>query len=105
VLSLSTASAPLARAISGRICCHEPLLGEVVAFSGWDEGFRGWVVLVGGRSKKEDGETGSRRALRARAGSRRGQRGCPVLQEPVLGAADGETSGSSWCSRRSNCGS
>jgi hypothetical protein len=36
------------------------------------------------------GKTGSYRALRARAGSRRGRRGCPVLQEPVLGAADGE---------------
>ena len=30
------------------------------------------------------------RALRARAGSRRGRRGRPVLQEPVLGAADSE---------------
>src|SRR5262249_5550337 len=37
-----------------------------------------------------DGKTGSRRALRARAGSRRGRRGRPVLQEPVLGAADSE---------------
>src|SRR5262252_7701082 len=33
---------------------------------------------------------GSRRALRARAGSRRGRRGHPVLQEPALGAADSE---------------
>ena len=33
---------------------------------------------------------GSRRALRARAGSRRGRRGRPVFQEPVLGAADSE---------------
>ena len=40
-----------------------------------------------GRSRKKDGKTGSRRALRARDGSRRGRRGCPVLQEPVLGAA------------------
>src|SRR6516225_2309676 len=38
----------------------------------------------------DDGKTGSRRALRARAGSRRGRRGRPVLQEPVLGAADSE---------------
>jgi len=37
-----------------------------------------------------DGQTGCRRALRARAYSRRGRRGRPVLQEPVLGAADGE---------------
>ena len=35
-------------------------------------------------------KTGSRRALRACAGGRRGQRGRPVLQEPVLGTADGE---------------
>lgn len=34
------------------------------------------------------GNKGSRRALRARAGSRRGRRGCPILQAPVLGAAD-----------------
>ena len=38
------------------------------------------------------GKTGGHRVLRARAGSRRGRRGCPVLQEPVLGAADGERS-------------
>jgi hypothetical protein len=37
-----------------------------------------------------DGETGSRRALRAGAGSRRGRRGRHVLQEPVLGAAHSE---------------
>jgi hypothetical protein len=37
-----------------------------------------------------NGKTGSHRALRARAGSRRGRRGRPVLQEQVLGAADGE---------------
>src|SRR5262245_7285574 len=37
-----------------------------------------------------DGKTGSHRALRARAGSRRCRRGRPVLQEPVLGTADGE---------------
>ncbi len=37
-----------------------------------------------------DGTTGSHRALRARVGSSRGRRGRPVLQEPVLGAADGE---------------
>src|SRR5262249_6771799 len=37
-----------------------------------------------------DGKTGSHRALRARAGSRRGRCGRPVLQEPVLGAADSE---------------
>src|SRR5215831_14943291 len=40
--------------------------------------------------ERKDGKTGSRRALRARAGSRRGRRGRPVLQEPVLGAADSE---------------
>src|SRR5262249_40027900 len=37
-----------------------------------------------------DGKTDSHRVLRARAGSRRGRRGRPVLQEPVLGTADGE---------------
>ena len=37
-----------------------------------------------------DGKTGSHRALRAHAGNRRGRRGRPVLQEPVLGAADSE---------------
>ena len=43
------------------------------------------------RGKRKDGKTDSRRrALRACAGSRRGRRGRPVLQEPVLGAADGE---------------
>ena len=36
-----------------------------------------------------DGKTGSHRALRARADSRRGRRGRPVFQEPVLGTADG----------------
>src|SRR5215813_9370316 len=40
--------------------------------------------------ERKDGKTGSRRALRARAGSRRGRRGRLVLQEPVLGAADSE---------------
>src|SRR6516162_10211781 len=40
--------------------------------------------------ERKDGKTGSRRALRARAGSRRGRRVRPVLQEPVLGAADSE---------------
>jgi hypothetical protein len=40
--------------------------------------------------ERKDGKTGSRRALRARAGSRRGRRGRPVLQQPVLGAADSE---------------
>jgi hypothetical protein len=49
--------------------------------------------------ERNDGKTGScqagsRRALRARAGSRRGRRGRPVLQAPVLGAAD---------SKRRNC--
>ena len=39
---------------------------------------------------------GSRCALRARADSHRGRRGCPVFQEPVLGAVDGE--------RRNNSG-
>ena len=34
----------------------------------------------------KDGKTGSRRALRARDSSRRGRRGRPVLQEPLLGA-------------------
>ena len=45
------------------------------------------------RSRREEyGKADSRRAraLRARAGSRRGRRGRPVLQEPVLGTADGE---------------
>ena len=37
-----------------------------------------------------DGKTGSHRVLRARAGSRPCRRGRPVLQEPVLGTADGE---------------
>ena len=40
--------------------------------------------------ERTHGKTGSRRALRARADSRRGRRGRPVLQGPVLGAADGE---------------
>jgi len=40
--------------------------------------------------EREDGRSGSRRALRARADSRRGRRGRPVLQQPVLGAADSE---------------
>ena len=40
--------------------------------------------------ERKDGRSGSRRALRARAGSCRGRRGPPVLQEPVLGAADSE---------------
>lgn len=35
-----------------------------------------------------DANKGSPRALRARAGSRRGRRGRPVLRAPVLGAAD-----------------
>src|SRR5262249_17791699 len=39
-------------------------------------------------------KTGSDLALRARADSRRGRRGRPVLEEPVLGAAD---------SKRRNC--
>ena len=37
-----------------------------------------------------DGKTSSRRNLRARDGGRRDRRGRPVLQEPALGAADGE---------------
>src|SRR5262249_4279426 len=37
-----------------------------------------------------DGKTCSYRALRARVGGRRNRRGCPVLQESVVGAADGE---------------
>src|SRR6516165_1745615 len=40
--------------------------------------------------ERRDGKTGGRGTLRARAGSRCGRRGHPVLQEPVLGAADGE---------------
>ena len=40
--------------------------------------------------ERKDGRSGSRRALRARAGSRRGRRGRPVLLEPILGAADSE---------------
>src|SRR5215468_9121162 len=42
------------------------------------------------RVERNGGETGSHRALRARAGSRRGRRGRPVLQAPPLGAADSE---------------
>jgi len=62
-----------------------------VAFSGWDEGFRRWDGVGGPHVvERKDAKTGSRRTLRARAGSRRGRRGRPVLQEPVLGAADGE---------------
>src|SRR6516164_828471 len=38
----------------------------------------------------KDGTSDSRRALRARSGSRRGRLGRPVLEEPVLGAADSE---------------
>ena len=37
-----------------------------------------------------DGKTSSRRALRFRADSRRNRRRCPVPQESVLGAPDGE---------------
>ena len=40
--------------------------------------------------EREDARSGSRHALRARADSRRGRRGRPVLLEPVLGAADSE---------------
>ena len=40
--------------------------------------------------ERKDGKAGSRRALRARAGTGGGRRGRPVLQQPVLGAADGE---------------
>ena len=40
--------------------------------------------------ERKDGTSGSRRALRARTGSRRGRLGRPVPQEPVLGAADSE---------------
>jgi len=40
--------------------------------------------------ERKDGKVCSRRPLRSRAGSRRGRRGRPVLQEPVLAAADGE---------------
>src|ERR1700733_3989225 len=40
--------------------------------------------------ERTDGKTDSRRALRACARSRRRRRGRPLLQEPVLGAADGE---------------
>jgi len=43
-----------------------------------------------GRVAWSDGIKGSRRALRARAGSSRGRCGCPVLQAPVLAAADSE---------------
>ncbi len=43
-----------------------------------------------GSHRSRDWKSGSGRALRARAGRRRGQRGRPVLQEPPLGAADGE---------------
>jgi hypothetical protein len=44
--------------------------------------------------ERDDGKTGSRRVLRALARSRRGRRGRPVFQEPVLGAAN---------SKRRNC--
>jgi len=40
--------------------------------------------------ERKHGKTGSRRALRTRADSRRGRRGRPVLQGPVLAATDGE---------------
>jgi len=40
--------------------------------------------------ERDNGRSGSRCALRARADSRRGRRGRPVLQQPVLGAADSE---------------
>ena len=48
--------------------------------------------------EESDGKTDSRRALRSRAGSRRRRRGRPVLQAPVLGAADSERRD---CSRHS----
>ena len=40
--------------------------------------------------ERNDGKTGSRPALRARAGSGRGRRRRPVLQAPILGTADSE---------------
>src|SRR5665811_422270 len=42
------------------------------------------------RVGRNHGKAGSDRALRARDGSRRGWRGRPVLQGPLLGAADGQ---------------
>jgi hypothetical protein len=48
-----------------------------------------WRRLVA-RIRCDDGKTSSRRNLRARDGGRRDRRGRPVLQEPVLGAADSE---------------
>src|SRR5262249_4489729 len=40
------------------------------------------LALTPQQVERKDGKTGSRRALRTRAGSRRGRRGRPVLQEP-----------------------
>ena len=40
--------------------------------------------------ERKYGKTDRGRALLPRAGSRRGRRGLPVLQEPVLAAADSE---------------
>ena len=48
------------------------------------------VVTLQRVVEREDARSGSRRALRARADSRRGRRGRPVLLESVLGAADSE---------------
>ena len=54
-------------------------------------GFRRVVVTLQRVVEREDARSGSRHALRARADSRRGRRGRPVLEEPVLGAADSHT--------------
>ena len=55
---------------------------------------KGWSILPQRVVERKDGKTGSRRPLCARADSGRGRRGRPVLEEPVLGAAD---------SKRRNC--
>lgn len=51
---------------------------------------RGSPTTGTGCSKRKGGKKCSRRSLRARVGSCSGRRGRPVLQEPVLAAADGE---------------
>jgi len=53
----------------------------------WRVDFFGKVLMTLGREAEDEN---SRRALRARADSCRGRCGHPILQEPVLGAADGE---------------
>src|SRR5262250_2478378 len=74
---------PLGRLVPGTegwICAYCLKRGKVTSLSRCRPPSRSLAPL---RRERKDGKTGSRRALRARAGSRRGRRGRPVLQEPV----------------------